>query len=273
MEFDNEIYEILKNFYNISGIRVSIHSTDFKETYRYPEELSPFCSLVQTKPEILKQCLLSNAQAFARVSKTDKTYIYKCKCGLFEAAAPVYHYGRITGYLMLGQIRDAEDPEFEKIIEKLKDTGINCEDLDQAVSQLNSLTIDKMQAFTSLMTVIAEFFSFKNKLKDNDEELAALIRKEIVTNYSKDLTLNLLAKKFGCSIGTITTAFKKEYNIGIHQFIINTRLKNASELLKNSNKSIKVISEECGFYDQNHFYRTFKKTYGKSPSVYRSAKD
>ena len=120
------------------------------------------------------------------------------------------------------------------------------------------------------MTVIAEHFTLTNKFKTPDETLANLVNKEIIRNHSKALTLEALAQRFGCSISTLTTAYKKEYKISIHQFIINTRLNQAKKLLITSNKPIKEISEECGFYDQNHFYRSFKKIYNVSPGLYRS---
>ena len=33
-------------------------------------------------------------------------YIYQCRFGLYEAAAPLYHYGVLAGYLMMGQVLD-----------------------------------------------------------------------------------------------------------------------------------------------------------------------
>ena len=36
-----EINSILKDFYDVSGIRISIHDTEFNEIYSYPQELEP----------------------------------------------------------------------------------------------------------------------------------------------------------------------------------------------------------------------------------------
>ena len=43
-----EIKEILREFYKISGFRISIHDTEFHEIYAYPQELSPYCAAIQT---------------------------------------------------------------------------------------------------------------------------------------------------------------------------------------------------------------------------------
>ena len=44
MRKEIEINEILKNFYEISGIRISIHDAEFNELYSYPTEIAPFCN-------------------------------------------------------------------------------------------------------------------------------------------------------------------------------------------------------------------------------------
>ena len=37
------------------------------------------------------------------VREQEKAHIYKCHFGLFEAVAPLYSFGTLTGYLMMGQ--------------------------------------------------------------------------------------------------------------------------------------------------------------------------
>ena len=270
MILDEKIQSVLKDFYSISGIRVSLHDNSFKEIYSYPRALSPFCECNQTVPNLKKQCSQSDADAFLRVKETNEPYVYKCKCGLYEAVAPIYNYGRLTGYLMLGQVRDNNTEMLERTVASLRNNGIDSKLLDNAYNSIMSLTPEKLNSYINIMTVIAEHFTLTNKFKTPDETLANLVNKEIIRNHSKALTLEALAQRFGCSISTLTTAYKKEYKISIHQFIINTRLNQAKKLLITSNKPIKEISEECGFYDQNHFYRSFKKIYNVSPGLYRS---
>ena len=36
-----EIIDILREFYKVSGFRVSIHDTEFNEIYAYPQKISP----------------------------------------------------------------------------------------------------------------------------------------------------------------------------------------------------------------------------------------
>ncbi len=269
MVLDKSIEALLKDFYNISRMRVSIHDVALKEIYSYPAELTPFCSCVQSLPKLREDCLKSDAVAFSVVSQTNEPYIYKCKCGLYEAVAPIYNYGNLTGYLMLGQIRDSDTELIDSTRQYLIGKGLDSDLVNSAYDDIVFLTMEALKSYINIMTVIAEHITKSNKLTSQQNTLPFLIRKEIINNYAKNLTLPDLAKKFGCSVATMTTAFKAEYNMSIHRFLINTRLESAVEMLKSSDKTVKEISEECGFYDQNHFYRSFKSRFNMSPVEYR----
>ena len=91
------------------------------------------------------------------------------------------------------------------------------------------------------------------------------------------------AEEGGIKVGLITlhdenstydlnfiNAFKKEYGISIMSYICKLRIEKAEQMLCKTRKSLKEISFECGFYDQNYFSKTFAKTYGCSPSEYRA---
>jgi AraC family transcriptional activator of pobA len=54
--------------------------------------------------------------------------------------------------------------------------------------------------------------------------------------------------------------------------IINTRMDKARELLRDSALPVKRVAEECGFENEYHFSRLFKKTFDVPPSVYRRTK-
>ena len=59
---------------------------------------------------------------------------------------------------------------------------------------------------------------------------------------------------FGCTIGEDARAF---------------RLQRAASLLATTAEPISGIAVACGFYDQPHFSRAFRRTYGMTPLAYR----
>lgn len=57
----------------------------------------------------------------------------------------------------------------------------------------------------------------------------------------------------------------------LHQYIIETRMQKAKELLAFSTLSIAEIAQSLCFYDSSHFSATFQKHTGVTPSFFRSS--
>ena len=91
MRQEIEINSILKNFYKISGIRISIHDNECNEIYSYPGEASMFCKTLQNNTSILADCKI-----FPRRRKTSATILlcYEQDKGKMEKIK-----GFISGYL------------------------------------------------------------------------------------------------------------------------------------------------------------------------------
>ena len=266
-----EIKSILKDFYTVSGIRISIHDTEFNEIYSYPAEATPFCKALQKNNAILLDCKRNDSSAFEKVKKTGEVYVYKCRRGLYEAVAPIYHYGILSGYLMMGQICDGSPESINNITKKAteilgdRDKAV---ELSQGVKSIDRKLID---SYINIMTVLAEYLTGTNRLITHNDKLPQLIKEYINKNYSAKITLSILSQKFGCCNATLTKTFKKEYNLSIMEYLCEVRLKKSEEMIQKTRKSFKEIAAECGFYDQNYFSKTFTKKYGCSPSDYKRA--
>lgn len=88
----------------------------------------------------------------------------------------------------------------------------------------------------------------------------------IKENFSSDLTLSMLAKKFSVSPEHFSRLFKKETGLGFSKYLNSLRLQYAEQLLRNSeSRNITQIAEICGFEDSNYFSKKFKEVYGISP--------
>lgn len=269
---DFEINSILKDFYNISGIRISIHDTEFNEIYSYPKTKAPFCLKMQENGEILKDCLKNDADAFSKVRKSGEVYIYKCHRGLYEAVAPIYHYGNISGYLMMGQICDTDKSTKEQISNRAFKILKNQAEAESITETVKAIDRDMIYSYINIMRVLAEYLTSTNKSFEQTENLPKLIAEYINKNYPYKISLIILSQKFECCNATLTNSFKKEYKMSIMSYISRIRLEKSAEMLKKSRKSIKEISSLCGFSDQNYFSKVFSKHYGCSPSDYRKIK-
>ncbi len=88
-------------------------------------------------------------------------------------------------------------------------------------------------------------------------------------NFSSPHSVSTLANQLSSSTRELNRAFNKHAHASPSQIYRKMRLAHGSWLLNNSSRTITQISLECGFSDAAHFSRWFKKTYGKSPSVFR----
>ncbi len=89
----------------------------------------------------------------------------------------------------------------------------------------------------------------------------------IENNYMENLTINLLSEIACLSPFHLLHIFKKNVGISLHQFIIQTRIKKFKEKAI-FQEDILDLALSCGFYDQSHLIKTFKKHVGTTPQKY-----
>lgn len=132
----------------------------------------------------------------------------------------------------------------------------------------NALILEKesflIDFFSSLYSRYNSSFSIE--VKDNTiiNNIIEYLRK----NIKEDISLNDLSKEFNLSTFYITKLFKKELNIPAHSYFINLKIEFAKNLLKDG-LSISQTALECGFFDQSHFHRNFKKIVAITPKEYQ----
>ena len=88
-------------------------------------------------------------------------------------------------------------------------------------------------------------------------------------NISSDIMIEDMAKIANCSKWHFSRQFSLYEGISPYRYLINLRIKMATQLLENSNFSIKEIAEKCGFYDLAYFSKIFKAHMNILPKNYR----
>jgi len=265
-----ELLTVLKELHNISGFRISIHDTKFNEIAAYPHELGCFCSLVQQNEKARQICINNDISVFNIVEKDLKVYVYQCKFGLYEAVAPLFSFGTLTGYLMMGQMIDTLTGSRDFVYQSALPYVKNLEALSQAIISISVSSKQMILSCIAIMDICAKYITLSNRLSLSKKNLASEVKEYITKNYNKKITIEDLCKQFFCSRSTLINTFKNNYLTTISHYILDIRMEKAAEMLKNSSKSIKDIAIDCGFEDQNYFSKVFHKAYQKSPSEYRN---
>lgn len=91
----------------------------------------------------------------------------------------------------------------------------------------------------------------------------------INNNFNKQLTLEESAKKLNMSRTYLSKLFHSNTGFTFKNYLSIIRIKHSKELLRNTNKSVIDIANECGFEDSNYFSTVFKKSENMSPLEYR----
>ncbi len=88
-------------------------------------------------------------------------------------------------------------------------------------------------------------------------------------NLQKDLTLAKIAGAAHMSPYHFSRLFKESTGLAPHQYVIERRVQRAKELLGSTALPIAEIAFLCGFANQSHLNRHFKRLLGVSPGALR----
>ena len=106
-----------------------------------------------------------------------------------------------------------------------------------------------------------------------ESSLYASIVNFLCYNYTRNLTLDDIAKEMHYSKSYIRQLFHKKTNHTIAHYLTTLKMKRAKELLLDENISIRQIAFEIGYDDANYFSNVFRKEVGMSPTMYRKQRN
>ena len=78
-----------------------------------------------------------------------------------------------------------------------------------------------------------------------------------------------LARRAGLSPSQLQREFRRLFHMTVGDYILRLRLLMARKRLRGTADAVGRIAIDCGFYDQAHFTRAFKKHTGQTPLDYR----
>ncbi|UUP16543.1 helix-turn-helix domain-containing protein [Nitratireductor thuwali] len=95
------------------------------------------------------------------------------------------------------------------------------------------------------------------------------VRELVEARLAEPLSLSDLAQDSGMTPSHFARLFKKSMGLTPYQYVILCRVKRTQRLLAHTSVSISSIAIECGFADQMHLTRTFRRLTGVTPASFR----
>lgn len=266
--------KLMQDFYEISNMDIAV--VDLRNRIlarRYPG--NRFCSHIHKCADCLKRCEESDDLHYEEAKEKRDTVMYTCPFGIFEAITPIMEKDDVVAFLFLGMaIEDDAEHEAYAYNKALEVTASgDVENLDKVFREIPRYPRKKLEAFASLLPILAGYIENNNLVSDTTETLGMMIKRYIKNNLTEKITLSDIAWHLHCSTVTLTEHFKKEFGLTIMEYVTSKRMQMAVRLLENSDTSVREIAESCGFSDIEYFSKSFKKFHGMSPSEWRKRLD
>jgi two-component system, response regulator YesN len=109
----------------------------------------------------------------------------------------------------------------------------------------------------------------KDKDKDKNLHIIHQISDLIDRSFSRQLTIEDIAKQVYLSPNYVRTLFKEKTGETILEYLTRVRIHHAAELLKDKSKKIHEIAAAVGYENVSYFCSVFQKFKGTTPNEYR----
>lgn len=152
----------------------------------------------------------------------------------------------------------------------VKSTGIFC----RPSCKSKAPNKENVRIFANAEQALAEHFRPCKRCKPNglrlpDDDWVTQIASYIDSNYSETLTLETLADMCHGSPYHLHRTFKRVKGITPVEYIQQTRMAKAKEMLSRSDKAVADIGLNVGMPNTSYFITLFKKMTGHTPTEFR----
>ncbi|MDR2750470.1 MAG: response regulator [Clostridiales bacterium] len=117
-------------------------------------------------------------------------------------------------------------------------------------------------------------FIYRNGSEQNlKQRTITKVKQFICENYSKELTVKLIAKSVYLSPSYLSYLFKSMTDTNLNEHITEVRVEKSKEMLKDKRIKLYEVAKSVGYNDPNYYAKVFKKVTGITPSAYREKQE
>lgn len=267
-KLDNLLYD----FYRITGLTISIWNAQFTQLSYQPKEMRSFCRLIKSSPEGNRRCFLSDKQLCMECAKTGKPATHYCHAGLIDTAIPIKFKDTIMGYMMFGQVIDADTTKRRSLLETLsRELHLPYDNLSVGYRELEMYDEDTIISAANILKTATRSLWLSEYIEIGYNTIASKIDSYIRSHLDETLSVKCLCETFGISKNKLYEVSHQSFHMSIGDYITAARIEEAKQLLSTTDYPIAQISAMVGIRNYNYFIKFFKTNVGTSPLKYRKA--
>ncbi|MFG6355178.1 MAG: AraC family transcriptional regulator, partial [Alistipes sp.] len=107
------------------------------------------------------------------------------------------------------------------------------------------------------------------EISDNASLDITRFESAVYGNIYTNLSLEEISSKLCLSISSFKRKFRRSFHCPPHKWFLEKRMARARGMVLATDMSISQIGQVCGFTNQSHFIKLFKRFFGSTPTVYR----
>lgn len=175
------------------------------------------------------------------------------------------------------------DTDHEKVFAYFGSYNLKIADVMSEMGKIKAKGMIRIMQIEGMVYQILSLHMIQHDKEVSDRRpTTTLLKRELkqVRNFAiklekqiaRDFTLEEIALETGLTQAKLQEGFKLLYNNTVTEYIRNTRLETARDLIANSEMNISEVVYSIGLSSRSYFSKIFKAKYGISPSDFRTNK-
>ena len=271
--FDLEkLSTLLKDFYELASIRITVFDENLQELISYPQEVAPYCQVIRGSQKGITACMECDRNACAIAAKKRGTYIYQCHAGFTEAVTPLYIGEILAGYLLFGHIfpYESHDLGWQAVEAATSNLFVNHRMLKDAVFEAKYIPEEHVRSASHILRAVSFYLILEKMTTLQEDQLSVKLESYLLNHFTEKIGVDSICAALNIGKSQLYALSHQLYGCPIAHRIRDMRIDLAKELLLSPEAhSLSEISDRCGYTDYNYFIAVFTKMVGSPPRKWK----
>lgn len=260
-----KLKKVIDDFVKVTKLSIAVHAADMSKIASSMPDNAAYCMEIH-KADGGEKCLCCDTELLMKCRETGQIVRHVCHAGLVDTVVPILKNKIPIGYIMIGRIK--QNPNFDEIYKFVSDAGEYAH-LKKLYKNVKYYNEEETSAVAELALMLTSFILLNDIINTEYDAFSAEADAYIEQNLKKEITVNMLCRKFNVSKNYLYEHFRSSFNCTVNEYIVSKRIEYAKKLLMDSDMPVNNIAEECGVFNHTYFCRLFKRKTGISPLQYR----